>query len=38
MKRAIEMEHMMQDGEVVVVRTMVKDSSTIVVSGGTPMR
>ena len=27
------MEHM-QDGEVVVVRTMSKDSSTIVVSGG----
>ena len=33
MERAIEMEHI-QDGEVVVVRTMAKDSSTIVVSGG----
>ena len=33
LERAIEMEHMMQ-GEVVVVRTMAKDSSTIVVSGG----
>ena len=32
MERAIEMEHM--NGEVVVVRTMAKDSSTIVVSGG----
>ena len=31
MERAIEMEHM---GEVAVVRTMAKDSSTIVVSGG----
>ena len=30
-ERAIEMEHM---GEVVVARTMAKDSSTIVVSGG----
>ena len=32
MERAIEMEYM--NGEVVVVRTLAKDSSTIVVSGG----
>ena len=32
-ERAIGMEHMME-GEVVVVRTMAKDSSTSVVSGG----
>ena len=32
MERAIEMEHM--QGDVVVVRTVAKDSSTIVVSGG----
>ena len=32
MERAIEMEHM--QGDVVVARTVAKDSSTIVVSGG----
>ena len=32
MERAIEMEHMLD--EEVLVRTMAKDSSTIVVSGG----
>ena len=31
-ERAIEMEHMLE--EIVVVRTMAKDSSTIVVTGG----